>query len=186
MNDFEYKEKLEALLRLMITEVDKSAAVREEEAKRRKAQRERNALAQQQKILLRQQKCSYLKGSHKRRSGLLADSKKLWKEWLSDKSRWPNLRVEKVDMAKDYNISDHTFIDGSRIIKCIRCGKTWAEGDESWSKALEMAASTTNGRTASERPGVIVRLSSGELEHFKNLEEVKIKYPNATMGGKSL
>ena len=53
---------------------------------------------------------------------------------------------------KDYNVSDHTFIDGTRVIKCLTCGIRWTKESPDWNKALYMVANSSNSRSSSEVP----------------------------------
>jgi hypothetical protein len=55
---------------------------------------------------------------------------------------------------KDYCVSDHTFPDLRRQIKCLICGwDSWfvnGKGDQRWAEALQMVEQSTNTRTSSE------------------------------------
>jgi hypothetical protein len=75
-------------------------------------------------ILLHQKKCRHLKG----------------------RRRYYGIR------RKDYAIRDFTFIDGTREVACLICGKKWRPDHRNWSDALEMLESTTNTSSSSERP----------------------------------
>lgn len=55
---------------------------------------------------------------------------------------------------KDYALSDHTFIDGSRRIKCTVCGREWRPGQPHWAEALEMMRHSTNTPTSTEQPNM--------------------------------
>lgn len=50
----------------------------------------------------------------------------------------------------DYNISDHRFIDGSRRVRCLSCGKIWWAGTPEWEEAKAMLESTSNRWSSSE------------------------------------
>ena len=178
---------LDQLIKLMVEEQEKSQRSEEEFAKikaARDAQRERNTKDMECRLLLKQERCDHIKGSQKGRKKSLTDNlRRFWKEWLlSSFSNWRNWSVETVAMDKDYAISDHTFIDGSRIIKCQRCAKKWTKGGADWDLALEMVKSTTNGRTSSEQPRLRVEIGDQvvtELPHTTNsIEVLKNKYPS--------
>ena len=51
---------------------------------------------------------------------------------------------------KDFNVSFHTFCDGSRRIICNSCGKKWFKGQPDWEEALKMNEQSTNAASASE------------------------------------
>lgn len=55
----------------------------------------------------------------------------------------------------DHNISDHTYIDGLRVIKCLTCRKTWTRTSRDWNLALSMRERTSNSTTTSEVPMAI-------------------------------
>jgi hypothetical protein len=82
--------------------------------------------------------CHHLKGASMVRLGNLG-------RWMLDKyslSKGP---------FKDYNVSDHIFPDGTRVIKCLTgCGKKWTKDSPDWSEALKMVESSSNFRSASE------------------------------------
>lgn len=50
----------------------------------------------------------------------------------------------------DYNVSDHTFIGGNRVIKCLRCKQEWRPGESGWEEAIRMAEVSTNHASSSE------------------------------------
>lgn len=80
--------------------------------------------------------------------------------------------------STDFNISDHTFIDGSRRVKCLNnCGKVWSPGDADWKDALYMLGRTTNRRTSSEQPGYLIR-ANGEEKFYNSVDEIKKVFPN--------
>jgi hypothetical protein len=88
---------------------------------------------------------------------------------LEIESKKPNLSVEEATRIrqarckhakgnrrhgifhKDYAIRDFTFIDDTREVACLICGKKWRPGYQDWDKALEMLDSTTNTASSSER-----------------------------------
>lgn len=56
-------------------------------------------------------------------------------------------------MIRDYAITDHQFIDGTRKVWCQLCKKTWVPGTWGWKRDVPfMLANTTNTCTSSEIP----------------------------------
>lgn len=51
---------------------------------------------------------------------------------------------------EDYAVSDHTFSDGHREIRCTICGKMWTVNHPEWRYALYMVNTTSNSRSSSE------------------------------------
>jgi len=94
----------------------------------------------EERIKLRQARCSHLKGGRGPRS-----------------------------IVRDYNVGDHTFTDGSRQIKCLTCGREWwqttTHTDPEWDIALQMTKSSTNRRSSSEIPQKALR---NQQEGIKN------------------
>ena len=79
---------------------------------------------------------------------------------------------------KDYAVRDFRFIDGTREIACLICGKKWRPEWKDWYKALEMVESTTN--TASSSEGVFKVTPSAVVPrkgHTK--EEIEEAYTNS-------
>ena len=66
-----------------------------------------------------------------------------------------HLKAEKTRRKEafyDYNVSQHTFINGITRIRCNNCGTKWFKGDPGWEEALRMMKSTTNRPSSSEMP----------------------------------
>ena len=84
-------------------------------------------------------KCTHAKGGSMRQ---LAPN--------SEHFAWDKYKGPGFASFKDYNVSDHIFPDGSRVIKCLTCGMKWRKGDADWNTALKMSEQSTNTRTASQ------------------------------------
>ncbi len=68
-------------------------------------------------------------------------------------SRCTHLKGWRIKGAyQDYNVTDHTFPDGSRRIRCNGCGTKWFPGQPGWDVAVLMMNTSTNTPTASEVP----------------------------------
>jgi len=52
----------------------------------------------------------------------------------------------------DYDVYQHTFIDGNQRIHCRRCGENWWKDQLGWEQAVEMTRQSTNRASASEQP----------------------------------
>lgn len=52
----------------------------------------------------------------------------------------------------DYNVSQHTFIDGTTRIICNSCRKKWFPESPDWEKAKEMVSFSSNSPSSSEIP----------------------------------
>lgn len=85
------------------------------------AQARANAAAHLRDLQLRQSRCFHMKGG-----------------------RGPK------PFHKDYAITDHTFADQSRQVRCQICGKKWSKAEGNWSEAEAMMNSTSNTPTSSE------------------------------------
>lgn len=89
----------------------------------RKRKRHEYALGIERNVRKRQDNCTHLKGGRRQPSS-------------------PAMR--------DYNVSNHRFIDGSWYIKCLLCGRIWRPGETGWLEATKMVQQSTNTPTASE------------------------------------
>lgn len=79
---------------------------------------------------------------------------------------------------KDYNVSQHTYPDGSKRIRCNGCGAKWFPGFDGWEEAVRMVQLSSNSPSASERAVEYhVRFSSGHEKVFGSKEEVKAELP---------
>ena len=67
----------------------------------------------------------------------------------------------------DYNVSHHKFIDGSERVRCLNCGRKWFKGKPDWSGALYMVKNSTNTRTSSEIPPIILNQRWNQLNAQK-------------------
>ena len=74
-------------------------------------------------VLRRQQKCSHRKGD-------------LWQVTVGSKPRLPLFRF-------DFNVTCHTYINGSKRIRCNTCGRIWTNGDADFDEALKMVQNNT-------------------------------------------
>jgi hypothetical protein len=54
-------------------------------------------------------------------------------------------------IVRDFNLSHHTFIDGSQRIICNFCGKKWFKDSPDWNEAVKMFEQSTNMSSASEQ-----------------------------------
>ena len=84
--------------------------------------------------------------------------------------------AHKFRSAKDYALRDHTFIDGSRQVRCTICGKVWTPNSKEWFKALEMLEQTTNTRTSSEILAVVTPFALVAPRETYSVQEVKDAY----------
>jgi hypothetical protein len=87
--------------------------------------------------------------------------------------------------VKDYNVSFHTFIDGSRRIRCLTCGKeAWDTPNTQfmWQYMVGLYYNSTNSASASE--SLLYGVYKGEvlIETFPQtkagLAQLQQKYPN--------
>ena len=56
----------------------------------------------------------------------------------------------KSRFSRDYNMSLHTFPDGTRRVRCLSCGRKWFSADSNWLDALKMVNRSTNSPSGSE------------------------------------
>jgi hypothetical protein len=145
------------LLQILIAQQARLAAKdqQEEDAKQaRDAQRKKNAQDHTAKDLLRQARCTHLKGGRK----------------------GPRSQV------RDYAVGLHTFIDSKFSIRCFLCKMEWKIKDTQeflfrkgkkipnhtklgWFEASKMLEQTTNTPTSSEIPGQsLTPLATPELD----------------------
>jgi hypothetical protein len=131
---------------------------------RRLARQQVKALAEEMYKALRYRK----EGRGPELSPEEAFQKKQWKESLTLRSECTHLKgavatrwgVDKYGgpkpvshCCKDYNVSCHTFINGTVVIKCLyNCGFESRPGDENWEEAERMFKESTNDSTSSEIP----------------------------------
>ena len=83
---------------------------------------------------------------------------------LSPDERYQKLQKLRQDRCKhrkgghfkniviDYNLMDHTYVDGSRCIKCLSCGREWWSTDADWSTTWAMMDQSTNTASSCEVP----------------------------------
>lgn len=75
---------------------------------------------------------------------------------------------------RDFNVFDHTYINGSRIIGCMTCRKKWTPTSREWKLALSMAEQSSNIPSASERPvGIVTIDAEGKRTVRPIAQEVK-------------
>jgi hypothetical protein len=137
-------DQTQALLNILIQQQARLALKdqQEEEAKAaRNKQREKNSADHTAKDLLRQSRCSHLKGGRK----------------------GPRSQV------RDYAVYLHTYIDSSYVIRCFLCKMVWKVNDTAeflmrkgkkianhtkigWFEATKMLEQTTNTPSSSEVP----------------------------------
>lgn len=136
---------------------------REEEAKvaqveRKKQQYASNSSANEKQEEIKKANCKHLKGG----------------------------RHTVLGQNKDFNVGQHTFINGATYIKCFTCRMKWKPNDTAeylvvdngsgphrvpnytkigWAEAMQMVASSTNRATSSEIP---VRVEIPDYENASN------------------
>lgn len=49
-------------------------------------------------------------------------------------TRWPRPK----SISKDYNLSKHTFVDGTTRIRCLSCGQKWFKDDKDFKKMVDL------------------------------------------------
>jgi hypothetical protein len=74
---------------------------------------------------------------------------------------------------QDFNVMDHIYINGSRVIGCLQCRKKWTPQDREWKQALYMTEMTSNNRSSSERVAGIVGITAEGKRTVRPIETVK-------------
>jgi hypothetical protein len=98
------------------------------------------------KIRRRQNECQHLKGGHVRSLAF-----------------------------KDYAVTDHTYIDGSRLVRCMICRKRWAPETREWTLALEMVQQSSNRASSSEVPMLVTEHdeTTGAARGYRSVAEAR-------------
>jgi hypothetical protein len=78
---------------------------------------------------------------------------------------------------RDFNVSLHTYIDGTQRIRCNGCGTKWFKGDADWDRALKMTEYSTNRQSSSEQVFYSVKYTNGK-EEFLTPEKAAEKFPD--------
>ncbi len=92
-------------------------------------------------ILKRQQKCSHRKGE----------------AWLAatpatpGNERMPRAIFPLPPFRFDFNVVQHSFVDGHSEIWCLTCKRKWRDRDADWDEAVKMVLNSTNRPSATER-----------------------------------
>jgi len=138
------QEQVEQLLQVML---EKEARIAKEEGdkieneKQKQIQRLQNAAGRFKKLLVKQARCTHLKGGKNRRN----------------------------TQAKDFSVYYHTYINSIPVIRCFVCRMHWGTRDTKeflirndkkvpnhtkigWDEAREMLGQTTNTPSCSEIP----------------------------------
>ncbi len=74
---------------------------------------------------------------------------------------------------RDFNVFDHTYIDGSRIIGCMQCRKKWTPMSREWKLALHMSEETSNRFSSSERVAGTIHIDAEGKRTFRPMEFIK-------------
>jgi hypothetical protein len=150
------EDRLGMLLELLL---GRESTALEKEAVEKKHRQARAAAAEATEkqnlynLLKLQAKCTHMKGKGKRTS---------------------RLEAQYADKLNDPNVSMHTFIDGTSVIKCLSCGAKWKQNDTreylvregkkipnvtrlGWEDALHLVQISTNQPSSSEIPGAVLR-----------------------------
>jgi hypothetical protein len=138
------QEQVDLLLRILLAKEAKAASEENDKAeaeKQKHIQRLKNAAGRFKKLLIKQARCTHLKGGKHRRN----------------------------TQAKDYAVYYHTYINSVPAIRCFVCRMTWYLKDTKeflfrndkkvpnhtklgWNEAREMLGTSTNTPSCSEIP----------------------------------
>jgi hypothetical protein len=78
---------------------------------------------------------------------------------------------------EDFNVMLHTYIDGSKRIRCGSCGKVVRPADAEWDAWMKMVSESTNRPSSSEQPMLSVIRDNGTKDEYRTVQEMKAVFP---------